>query len=236
MSGHSKWSNIKRTKGKTDAERAKVFTKIGREISVAAKTGADPSSNSKLRDVINKARKNNMPNDSIQRAIKRASENNMNNYEEVIYEGYGNKGVAIMVTALTDNRNRTAGEVRAAFDKHGNGLGTPNSVSFMFKKIGELIVDKNATNEEALFEIITLAGADNLEYDEDENFKITTSPTAFSEVCSALDNAKIDYEGDIIYSSDIKVELSDEDWESLDKLIDKLEESDDVQDVYHNAK
>jgi len=236
MSGHSKWSNIKRTKGKTDAERAKVFTKIGREITVAAKTGTDPNSNSKLRDVINKARKNNMPNDSIQRAIKRASETNLNNYEEVTYEGYGIKGVALLVTALTDNRNRTAGEVRAAFDKHGNGLGMPNSVAFMFKKIGEIIVDKNAISEDDLFMLITEAGADNLETDEDGNFKVTTSPNAFNDVSSALTNAKIEFEGDVVYSSDVTIELSDEEWESLDRLIDKLEESDDVQNVYHNAK
>ena len=236
MSGHSKWSNIKRTKGKTDAERGKIFTKIGREIMVAAKGGTDPNSNSKLRDVINKARKNNMPNDSINRAIKRASENNADNYDEVIYEGYGTKGVALIVTALTDNRNRTAGDVRAAFDKYGAGLGTPNSVQFMFKKVGEIIVDKNATTEDDLFMLITDAGADNLELDEENNFKVTTSPAAFDAVCSALDAAKIDYDGDIVYSSDVTIELSDEDWESLDRLIDKLEESDDVQNVYHNAK
>ncbi len=236
MSGHSKWANIKRTKGKTDAERAKVFTKIGREISVAAKGGADPNSNSKLRDVIEKAKKSNMPNDSIQRAIKRASENNMANYEEVIYEGYGTKGVALLVCALTDNRNRTAGEVRAAFDKFGNGLGTPNSVAFMFNKIGEIIVDKTATTEDELFEIITEAGADNMETDDDGNFRITTSTSAFDSVCKALNDAKINFDGDIVYCSDVKIDLSDEDWESLEKLLDKLDESDDVQNVYHNAR
>lgn len=236
MSGHSKWANIKRTKGKTDAERAKVFTKIGREISVAAKMGADPASNSALRTVVDKAKKANMPNDSIQRAIKRASENNMANFDEVIYEGYGIKGVALLVCALTDNRNRTAGEVRAAFDKYGNGLGTPNSVAFMFNKIGEIIIDKSATTEDELFEIITEAGADNMETDDDGNYRVTTSTSAFENVSKALNAAKIAFDGDIVYSSDVKIDLSDEDWESLEKLIDKLEESDDVQNVYHNAK
>ena len=190
MSGHSKWNNIKNKKGKTDAERGKVFTKLGREILIAVKEGGpDPASNSKLRDVIAKCKANNMPNDNIDRSIKKAAgDGNTANYEDVVYEGYGPNGVALIIEATTDNRNRTAGEVRHILDKFGGNLGATGSVSWMFDKKGVIVIEKSSTNmteDDLMMEAIE-AGAENFEADE-EFYEITTAPQDFSAVREALE-------------------------------------------------
>lgn len=237
MSGHSKWANIKQKKGKTDAARGSIFTKIGREIAIAVKAGgSDPATNSKLRDVISKAKQNNMPNDNIQRSIKKASgELNAVNYEEVTYEGYGVGGVALIVEALTDNKNRTAGDVRHLFDKFGGSLGAIGCVSYMFQKKGIIIVDKQSIGEDELFMLALDAGADDVITDEDV-YEITTMPNDLGKVREALEKEKL-----VILSAAIDMAADNEitpdahQAETLQKLIDKLEELDDVQNVYHNA-
>lgn len=237
MSGHSKWANIKQKKGKTDAARGSIFTKIGREIAIAVKAGgSDPATNSKLRDVISKAKQNNMPNDNIQRSIKKASgELNAVNYEEVTYEGYGVGGVALIVEALTDNKNRTAGDVRHLFDKFGGSLGAIGCVSYMFQKKGVIIVDKQSIGEDELFMLALDAGADDVITDEDV-YEITTMPNDLGKVREALEKEKL-----VILSAAIDMAADNEitpdahQAETLQKLIDKLEELDDVQNVYHNA-
>lgn len=237
MSGHSKWANIKQKKGKTDAARGSIFTKIGREIAIAVKAGGpDPATNSKLRDVISKAKQNNMPNDNIQRSIKKASgELNAVNYEEVTYEGYGVGGVALIVEALTDNKNRTAGDVRHLFDKFGGSLGAIGCVSYMFQKKGVIIVDKQSIGEDELFMLALDAGADDVITDEDV-YEITTMPNDLGKVREALEKKKL-----VILSAAIDMAADNEitpdahQAETLQKLIDKLEELDDVQNVYHNA-
>lgn len=237
MSGHSKWANIKQKKGKTDAARGSIFTKIGREIAIAVKAGGpDPATNSKLRDVISKAKQNNMPNDNIQRSIKKASgELNAVNYEEVTYEGYGVGGVALIVEALTDNKNRTAGDVRHLFDKFGGSLGAIGCVSYMFQKKGVIIVDKQSIGEDELFMLALDAGADDVITDEDV-YEITTMPNDLGKVREALEKEKL-----VILSAAIDMAADNEitpdahQAETLQKLIDKLEELDDVQNVYHNA-
>jgi YebC/PmpR family DNA-binding regulatory protein len=237
MSGHSKWNNIKRTKEKTDAQKAKIFTKLGREILVAIKTGgADPETNSRLKDAIAKAKQNNMPNDNINRMLKKHSGENDNvDYEEIIYEGYGVGGVAVIVKCLTDNRNRTAGDVRHAFDKHGGSLGTPGSVMFMFDKKGVILVDKNA-DFDALFELVLENDGDNLEQ-EDEGFVITTKPECFSKVLAALEKANYNVlSSSIDYVCATTIALDENKRTSFEKMIDMLEELDDVQEVYHNAE
>lgn len=237
MSGHSKWANIKQKKGKTDAARGSIFTKIGREIAIAVKAGGpDPATNSKLRDVISKAKQNNMPNDNIQRSIKKASgELNAVNYEEVTYEGYGVGGVALIVEALTDNKNRTAGDVRHLFDKFGGSLGAIGCVSYMFQKKGVIIVDKQSIGEDELFMLALDVGADDVITDEDV-YEITTMPNDLGKVREALEKEKL-----VILSAAIDMAADNEitpdahQAETLQKLIDKLEELDDVQNVYHNA-
>lgn len=178
MSGHNKWSTIKRKKGANDAARAKVFTKIGRELAVAVKNGgADPNNNAKLRDVIAKAKQNNVPNDNIDRMLKKAAgDADTTNYEEIVYEGYGPSGVAVVVEALTDNRNRTAGEVRHYFDKAGGNMGNPGSVTFMFEKLGVIIIEKEDTDEDQLMEDALEAGASDFLTDEEDIFEIRTEP------------------------------------------------------------
>jgi len=239
MSGHSKWATIKHKKGKTDAARGKVFTKIGRELAIAARDGgSDPENNSKLRDAIAKARANNMPNDSIQRAIKRASgEDNTAIFEEIVYEGYGTNGVAVIVEALTDNRNRTAADVRHLFDKYGAGLGTSGCVSWMFDKKGLMIVERTAeSDEDALMMQALEAGAEDVKT-EDDSFEILTDPGDFSAVREALEKqglAFVTAERAMIPQNTI--ELTDQDAvDKINKLIDMLEDHDDVQNVYHNA-
>lgn len=238
MSGHSKWATIKRAKGKNDAERGKIFTKIGREIAVAVKSGGpDPNSNSKLRDVIAKAKQNNMPNDNITRSIKKASgELSSVNYEEIFYEGYGIGGSAIIVKCLTDNRNRTVGDVRHAFDKSGGSLGSNGCVSYLFENKGTINIEKNKNMDEDEFIMFCLdANADDV-IDEEDCYTVITSPNNFSTVKQALEKSNYNVIGsqvELIPQSCI--DLTPEQQESFLKLIDKLEDLDDVQEVYHNV-
>ena len=196
MSGHSKWHNIAAKKGKTDAQRGKIYTKLGREILIAVRNGGpDPAANSKLRDVIAKCKANNMPNDNIERSIKKAAgDGDAANYEELTYEGYGPNGVAILIEVATDNRNRTAGDVRHILDKFGGNLGTSGSVSWMFDKKGVIIIEKASTklSEEELMMEALEAGAENFEAD-DEFYEITTSPDDFSSVREYLEGKGIEY-------------------------------------------
>ena len=190
MAGHSKWANIKHRKEKTDAKKGKIFTKLGREIAIAVKMGGpDPAANNRLRDAIAKAKVNNMPNDSINRSIKKAAgDTDAQNYDEVVYEGYGPEGVAIIVEAVTDNRNRTAGEIRHIFDKYGGNLGASGCVSFLFNRKGVIIIEKIAgiDEEEIMLEAID-AGADDVDV-EDEYIEITSDPANFSQLSESLGN------------------------------------------------
>lgn len=238
MSGHSKWSNIKHKKEKSDAQKGKIFTKLGRELAVAVKAGgADPETNTKLKDTIAKAKANNMPNDSIFRSIKKAAgDNDGANYEEITYEGYGPSGVAVIVECLTDNRNRTAGEVRHYFDKFGGNLGQTGCVGFLFDKKGVIVIEKkDGLDEEKVMDDALTAGADDFNA-EDDFFEITTAPEDFSAVCDYLEG-----QGYAFASAEVEMvpqtytQLTDEkDILFMNKLIDMLEDNDDVQNVYHN--
>lgn len=235
MSGHSKWANIKIKKGKTDAARGSIFTKIGREIAVAVKAGGpDPANNSKLRDVIAKAKQNNMPNDTINRSIKKASgEQDGVSYESITYEGYGAGGVAVIVETLTDNRNRTAGDVRHLFDKYGGSLGQTGCVSYMFNKKGVIIADKSMDEDDLMMTALD-AGAEDVQADEDV-YEIYTAPANLYTVSDKLKEAGVN-----VLSADIDMIADNEidpgaHLQSIEKLIDMLEELDDVQNVYHNA-
>ncbi|MDD3706218.1 MAG: YebC/PmpR family DNA-binding transcriptional regulator [Clostridiaceae bacterium] len=239
MSGHSKWSNIKHKKGKADAARGKVFTKLGKEIAIAAKAGSDPSSNGKLADVIAKARSNNMPNDTIQRAIKKGSgEMEGVDYEEIIYEGYAPGGVAVIVTALTENRNRTAGDVRHIFDKNGGSMGVTGAVNWMFDKKGIIIVENDGKiDEEELMMQALEAGAEDFAVEED-SFEIVTSPESFSEVRQKLEAAGVPMasaEVTMVPQNYIEV-TAEEDVKKINKMMDMFDDNDDVQDIYHNAQ
>jgi YebC/PmpR family DNA-binding regulatory protein len=238
MSGHSKWANIKHKKEKTDFKRGKAFTKIGREIAVAVKEGGvDPSANSRLKDVIAKARANNMPSDTIMRSIKKAAgELGSINYESIVYEGYGPGGVAIIVEALTDNRNRTAGEVRHIFDKNGGSLGATGCVAWMFERKGVLIVEKTGRlDEDAAMMDALEAGALDVQDDEDA-LMITSGPALFSGVYDKMEKSGYSFlEASIQLVPENTVELSGENEESVQKILDLLEDNDDVQNVYHNA-
>lgn len=238
MSGHSKWSNIKRKKEKTDGARAKIFTKIGRELAVAVKEGGgpDPSSNSKLKDCIAKAKANNVPNDNIERIIKKAAGSSDDaNYESIRYEGYGPNGVAVIVETLTDNRNRTAGDIRHYFDKCGGNLGTPGCVSFMFSQKGIIIIEKNDLDEDKVMEDALDCGASDFNAEEDV-FEIQTEPEDFSSVRENLENKSYEFlsaEIEMVPSS--YTLLSDEESKSkMQKLLDLLDDNDDVQNVFHN--
>jgi YebC/PmpR family DNA-binding regulatory protein len=238
MSGHSKWSTIKRKKGKTDAARGKIFTKLGREIAVAVKSGgADPEANVKLKDVIAKAKANNMPGDNIQRCVKKAAgEFGGENYEEIVYEGYGPSGVAVIVETLTDNRNRTAGDVRHYFDKFGGKLGQNGCVGFLFETKGVLIIDREAAPDEDAVTLDAIeAGADDFTAGEDA-YEILASPESFSAVRGALEEkgyAFLSAEIERVPTTDAT--LTDEkDILMMNRLIEHLEDSDDVQNVYHN--
>ena len=240
MSGHNKWSTIKQKKGKNDAARAKVFTKIGRELLVAVKEGgsADPNVNSKLRDVIAKAKAANVPNDNIERIIKKAAgDGDGSNYESVTYEGYGPNGIAVIVEALTDNRNRTAGEVRHYFDKFGGNMGTQGCVTFMFEKKGVLVIEREELekDEDTVMEEALEAGASDFEADEDI-FTIYTEPSDFSAVRDGL--AKLGYEfasAEIEMVPNTYTKLEDEAAkEQMQKMLDMFEDNDDIQNVWHN--
>lgn len=238
MSGHSKWATIKRKKGAIDAKRGKIFTKIGRELMVAVKEGGpDPDSNSKLRDVIAKAKANNMPNDNIQRSIKKASgEGNTNEYFEMVYEGYGPSGIAVIVETLTDNKNRTAGDLRHFFDKNGGNLGQNGCVGFMFDKKGMIVIEKaDGIDEDTLMMDALDCGAEDFNV-EDECFEIMTTPEDFSAVRDALDAKGYSFvQAEINYIPQTTTVLDNEDdIKKMEKLIDMLEENDDVQAVWHN--
>lgn len=237
MAGHSKWSNIKRRKEATDAVRAKIFTKIGREMIVSIKEGgADPNNNAKLRDLIAKAKANNVPNDNIDRLIKKASgDGNKDNFENMVYEGYGPNGVAVIVECLTDNKNRTAGEVRHYFDKYGGNLGTPGCVSFMFSQKGIIVIENNGIEEEKIMEDCFEFGADDFSFD-GEVVEIITSPTNLFQLKQGL--AAQDYK---ILSAEVEqvpstyTTLTDDDSvKMMNNLLDHLEDNDDVQNVWHN--
>ncbi|MBE6549765.1 MAG: YebC/PmpR family DNA-binding transcriptional regulator [Ruminococcaceae bacterium] len=238
MSGHSKWANIKHKKEKTDAQRAKVFTKIGKEITIAVKAGGgDPASNSKLRDLILKAKSNNVPNDNIERTIKKALGSTGENYEEVVYEGYGPAGIAVIVEATTDNRNRTAGNVRAAFSKYHGNLGQTGSVSYLFEDKGVIIIsnEDGDIDEDKLMETALEAGAEDFAA-EGEVFEIYTEPDDLYAVQESLKEAGYEImsaEKDKIASNYVTLE-SEDDIKFMELLIEKLEEDDDVMNVYHN--
>ncbi len=239
MSGHSKWSTIKRKKEATDSKRANVFTKISREIVVAVKEGGgDPSTNSKLRDLISKAKSNNIPNDNIDRLIKKClGDGDKNSYEEMSYEGYGPSGVAVMVEALTDNRNRTAGDLRHYFDKCGGNLGQNGSVSFLFEQRGVIVIDNEdgKISEERIFEDAMLDGVEDIKY-EDGAIEITTVPNECRNVRLALEElgyAFASAEVEFVPTTYTAIE-DPEQQEKMQKLIDLLEDDDDVQNVWHN--
>ena len=240
MSGHNKWSTIKQKKGKNDAARAKIFTKIGRELAVAVREGgsADPSVNSKLRDVIAKAKAANVPNDNIDRIIKKAAgDGDSTNYESVTYEGYGPNGVAVIVEALTDNRNRTAGEVRHYFDKFGGNMGTQGCVTFMFEKKGVLVIEREdlEADEDKVMEDALEAGAADFEAD-DDIFTIYTEPADFSAVRDEIASKGYNF-------ASAEVEMVPNTYTSLDtqeakdnmqKMLDMFDDNDDIQNVWHN--
>ena len=239
MSGHSKFANIKHKKERNDAAKGKVFTVIGREIAVAVKEGGpDPANNSKLRDVIAKAKANNMPNDTIDRGIKKAAgDANAVNYETITYEGYGPNGVAIIVDTLTDNKNRTAANVRSAFTKGGGNVGTPGCVSYMFDKKGQIIIDKEECemDPDELMMMALDAGAEDFSEEED-SYEVITAPEDFSAVREALEAAGIPMvEADVTMIPQTWVELTDEDSiKKMNRTLDLLDEDDDVQATYHN--
>ena len=238
MSGHSKWHNIQAKKGKADAARGKVFTKLGRELLIAVKEGGpDPAGNSKLKNVIAKCKAANMPNDTINNAIKKASgANNTENYEEVVYEGYGPNGVAVIVETNTDNRNRTAADVRHAFDRCGGNLGTTGCVSYMFNKKGVIVVDKTECKleEDELMLLVIDSGAEDFK-PEEEVYEIITAPENFSEVREKLEQEGIEFlEAGVQMVPTTYVALDEKGQERMEKLIDMLDELDDVSEVYHN--
>ncbi len=239
MSGHSKWHNIQAKKGKADAKRGKIFTKIGKELAIAIKNGgANPDTNSKLRDVIAKAKAANMPNDNIQRAIKKA-EGDLNsvNYETIVYEGYGPSGVAVIVETLTDNKNRSAGNVRSAFTKGGGNMGNAGCVSFMFQEKGEIVIEKDDKDEEEMMMMALDAGAEDFNSDEDEVFVITTAPEDFGTVREALEAQGIEFlEASVKMIPDTYTAINEEDAKKFQKMLDLLDDDDDVQEVYHNAE
>lgn len=238
MSGHSKWATIKRAKGKTDAARSKVFTKIGRELAVAVKLGgADPNSNASLRGVIAKAKAANMPNDNIQRSIKKASgELGSINYESIVYEGYGTNGVAVIVETLTDNKNRTGGDVRHIFDRCGGALGTNGCVSYMFESKGVLDIEKTDKMDDDEMMMTALdAGADDFSVDGNV-YEVLTSPENFNVVRDALEEKGYSFiRSEIDRIPNMTVDLDDEAAEKIVRMLDLFEDNDDVQNVYHNA-
>ena len=238
MSGHSKWHNIQAKKGKADAARGRLFTKIGKEIAVAAKGNPNPSTNSKLADVIAKAKAANMPNDNIERAIKRAAgEYGDRDFKELTYEGYGVAGSAVIITTLTDNNNRTAGDIRAIMSKHGGSLGTTGSVSYMFENKGLIVVEaKPGLTEDEVTELAIEAGADDVVASEDA-FEIYTSAGAFSEARKYLEEKGMEFlQAEITMLPQNKITLPQDKLETFLKMLDKLEENDDVQNVYHNVE
>ena len=236
MSGHSNWHNIQAKKGKADAARGKIFTKLGRELLIAVKQGGpDPAGNSKLKSVIAKCKAANMPNDTINNAIKKASSSN-ENYEEITYEGYGPNGVAVIVEASTDNKNRTAADVRHVFDKAGGNLGTTGCVSYMFNKKGVIVIEKETCkmDEEELMMLAIESGAEDFEAGE-EVYEITTDPSEFTNVCEKLEQNNIEFlEAEVQMVPTTTVSLDEHGVEKMERLIERLDELDDVSNIYHN--
>ena len=238
MSGHSKWHNIQKTKGAADAKRSQIFTKIAREMIVAVKQGGsgDPNNNSRLATVIAKAKAANMPNDNIKRTIDKAlGSGNADNYENVVYEGYGPCGVAVIAEALTDNRNRTAPEVRHYFDKFGGNLGATGCVSWSFDRKGVIVIEREDLDEDTVMMDALECGADDMQAD-DEVFEIYTDPDAFNDVVAALEQKGYTFlEASVQMVPQNYVKLTDEeDIKNMEKLLEFLEDNDDVQNVYHN--
>ncbi len=238
MSGHSKWNNIKRTKEKSDAQRGKIFTKIGREIAVVVKQGgSDPNVNPSLKNVIQKAKQNNMPNDSIERSIKKAAgELSGVNYEAMTYEGYGAGGSAVIVECLTDNKNRTAGDVRHAFDKHGGSLGSTGCVSYLFKRRGLIVLEKTLdTDVDSVMLDCLDEGADDV-VEQDDVLEVYTSPSNFNSVRDGLEQKGYKFlSAEVTLLADNYIELDESKLEQFQKMLDALNDSDDVQNVYHNV-
>ena len=238
MSGHSKWSTIKRKKGKIDEARAKVFTKIGREIAVAVREGGpDPAGNSKLKDCIAKAKANNVPNDNIERIIKKAAgETGGANYEEIIYEGYGPNGIAVVVKALTDNRNRTAGDVRHYFDKFGGNMGTSGCVMFMFDYYGVIIIEKEDVDEDKLMEDAIECGATDFLTDDEEIFEIRTEPNDLGAVSGDLEAKGYKFvSAEVAYIPQTYTRLEDPDqMKQMSRMLEMFEDNDDIQAIWHN--
>ena len=236
MSGHSKWHNIQAKKGKADAARGKIFTKLGRELLIAVKEGGpDPAGNSKLKNVIAKCKAANMPNDTINNAIKKASSSN-ENYEEITYEGYGPNGVAVIVEAATDNKNRTAADVRHVFDKAGGNLGTTGCVSYMFNKKGVIVIEKDSTemDEDELMMLALDAGAEDFQ-SYDEVYEVITAPNDFEQVREKLEESDLEFlEASVQMVPTTTVKLDEKATEKMERLIEKLEELDDVSNIYHN--
>ncbi len=236
MSGHSKWHNIQAKKGKADAARGKIFTKLGRELLIAVKEGGpDPAGNSKLKNVIAKCKAANMPNDTINNAIKKASTSN-ENYEEITYEGYGPNGVAVIVEASTDNKNRTAADVRHVFDKAGGNLGTTGCVSYMFNKKGVIVIEKASTSmsEDDLMMLALEAGAEDFVAG-DEVYEITTEPADFTTVREKLEEEGLTFlEAEVQMVPTTTVKLDEKGTEKMERLIERLEDLDDVANIYHN--
>ena len=237
MSGHSKWHNIQAKKGKADAAKGKIFTKIGREIAVAAKSNPNPETNSKLADIIAKAKAANMPNDNIKRSIAKASgELSGVNYENLTYEGYGIGGSAVIVKTLTDNKNRTGGDVRHIFDKCGGNLGTTGSVSYMFENKGVIVIERTVElDEDTVMEMALEAGAEDV-VTEDDSFEIRTTPSDFSAVRKFFEEKNFEFiEAGVMMIPNDKVTLSAEQLVSFNKMLDMFDDNDDVQEVYHNV-
>lgn len=238
MSGHSKFANIKHKKEKNDAAKGKIFTILGRELAVAVKSGGpDPSSNSRLREAVAKAKSNNMPNDTIERSIKKAAGNlDGVNYESITYEGYGPKGVAVIVETLTDNKNRSAANVRSAFTKGGGNMGTTGCVSFMFDEKGQIMIEKSDETDAEQIEMVAIeAGAEDIN-EEEEGYEIITAPEDFSAVREAIESAGIvvaDAAVNMIPQTYTEL-TDDDDIKKMRKLLDLLEDDDDVKNVYHN--
>ncbi|MDO4282799.1 MAG: YebC/PmpR family DNA-binding transcriptional regulator [Clostridia bacterium] len=240
MSGHSKWANIKRKKEATDSKRANIFSKLGKEITVAVKMGGspDPNVNRKLKDVIAKAKAQNMPNDNINRCIQKAAgDSSSDNYEEMVYEGFGPCGTAIIVEALTDNKNRTAADLRSIFSKSGGSLGQTGSVGYMFDKKGYILIERTSDIDEdtLMLEVLEIGAEDFVS--EDEYIEIITAPENFSNVREEIEKKNLTIlEADIRQIANIKKELSDEEIDKVQNFLDKLDDNDDVQNVWHNAE
>lgn len=238
MSGHSKWHNIQNKKGKADAKRGKIFTKLGKEIIIAVKNGGPvPDTNPKLRDVIAKAKAANMPNDTITRSIKKASGDLSGvNYEKIVYEGYGPSGVAVIVETLTDNKNRSAGNVRSAFTKGGGNMGATGCVGFMFQEKGEIVIEREDKDEDEIMMLALDSGAEDF-LAEDEVFIITTTPEDFGTVREALESNGLEFlEATVKMIPDTYTAINEDDAKKFQKMLDLLDDDDDVQEVYHNAE